>query len=73
MANRNVIDKESGHILPPDDGEEWKPREVQGSFYLTMLKAAQDHMDQGGDWKWLENVITGDKLNVKEAFELGKK
>ena len=73
QAKMNAKNKIKDRILcSPMEGA-WQPIDVTGSFYLTVYKHAEEYIDDDGDWDWLNNVITGEKLSAKEALIYGKR
>ncbi len=51
----------------------FKPEDISGSYYMTIYKKVEKIVDERGDWKWLNNVITGESLTATEALLYGKK
>ncbi len=65
-----------GHLVPPENpSTKWRPREVEkgSSFYLTLKSVTENHLDKNGDWEFMVDVISGDVLTAKEAFDLGER
>jgi len=69
---KNVI-KDRILSSPIDKVMPWAPVEPEGSFYLTLYRAAEKWIDEEGDWTLVVDVITGEKITAKEAFTYGKK
>lgn len=52
----------------------WEPNPIRvGSFHLQLLKEFSDNYQDHGDWLWLHNRITGDKLMASDYEKLSKK
>ena len=52
---------------------DFKPFEVEDSYYQTILNRVQEYFNVDGDWQFLEDAVTGEKMSVMEAIALGKK
>ncbi len=64
-----------GFLGPParPSARRWRPREVEGSLFITVKEAAERHLREGGDWRWLNCRATGEVLTSREGLQLAKK
>ncbi len=64
-----------GWLGPPTvpSSPNWRPREVEESYYLTLKEVVDGLVAKWGDWKWFNCARTGDVLTAKESFVLGQK
>jgi len=68
---KNVI--ENGIVTSPVN-QIWAPEEIQGgSFYSHLLKKVHKIIEEEGDWLWLHNRISNEKLMASEFEILSKK
>ena len=40
---------------------------------MRLREKAEEWIKTRGDWDWLNDVVTGEKITAKEALEYGKK
>ena len=71
MSWSNII--ENNCLLKSPFEGRWSQKNIQGSFFQEVRRGAQNHLEANPDWIFLNNVITGETLTVKEAFDLGDK
>ena len=52
----------------------WAPGDIEGgSFHNHMISFVRKHTEEHGDWLWLHNRLTGDKLMASDYERLSKK
>ena len=67
----NIV--KDGYICSPIE-HDWIPEDVEGgSLYNDLRKKVQKHIKYGGDWLWLHNRITDEKMMASEFEVLSKK
>lgn len=71
MDTKNIIVSE-GVLTTPLKGD-FKPFEVDGSYYQSILNMANKYLDEDGDWTYLYKAQTGETMTVLETIEEAKR
>lgn len=66
MQVNKIIDKT---LVSPRENVQWKPDPCEGSYYLAVRRAADKALAEYGDWNWLNDELTGEKLTAREGLE----
>ena len=64
---------DDGILHSSDSDEKVKLKSVDGSFYTEMMDIIRKRLSQKGDWVWLKNGLTHDKLKASEVEPLTKR
>ncbi len=68
---RNVVDPDT-RLLVGVAGEKGVSVEG-GSIHVHIASAVERHLGERGDWVLLENVLTGQSLYAREAFQQARR
>jgi len=69
---RNVKCGPATFMSPIDDQARPKPMQ-NTSLYIELEKEVSSLIEEFGDWVWLQDEITGEKLKASEAFQASKR